>query len=255
MGQAGTRKDKQEGEKIEEAKLADKNRKEETVEDTNISLKEEKPPTEIVQEKVQETFEPSKDSVKPTECGFTILSTGKQFKNKSVRRILPRWLAQPNIISSDLNSGPSFEENDCGLDPIFISALKSNGLNRLFPVQTNVIPFLLKCNEDRKRGVWVRDTCICAPTGSGKTLVYVLPILQILKDRFVRRIRCLIVLPVKELAAQVYKVLQTYASPTKLDIGLISGACSFEEEQKKIIRKSMIFNLKKNFLLCRFVFN
>lgn len=70
-----------------------------------------------------------------------------------------------------------------------------------------------------------------------------LPIVQELQTRFVPKIRCLVVLPVQELAAQIHKVMVTYTSHTDLKVGLLSGASSFEQEQKSIIKKSMYLML------------
>ncbi|CAI7769027.1 unnamed protein product [Closterium sp. NIES-53] len=47
------------------------------------------------------------------------------------------------------------------------------------------------------------DLCVCAPTGSGKTLAYALPVVQALAGRVVRRVRAVVVLPTRDLAAQV----------------------------------------------------
>ena len=55
------------------------------------------------------------------------------------------------------------------------------------------------------------DVCVSAPTGSGKTLAFVLPIVQALRNRVVPRVRALVVLPVQDLATQVYKVFLQYA--------------------------------------------
>lgn len=71
-------------------------------------------------------------------------------------------------------------------------------------------------------------------------MAYVLPIIdQLQQHRFVREVRCLVVLPVKELALQVFKVMQTYAAPTDLRVGLVSGTVSFETEQMNLVKKSM----------------
>lgn len=101
---------------------------------------------------------------------FTILGAKPQKKKREVKRVLPGWLVRPEIISVDLNSGPSLEEFDSILDAKLIEILKANGIAKLFPVQSNVIKWLHKCNMDRKLGWWVRDTCVSAPTGSGKYL-------------------------------------------------------------------------------------
>ena len=99
---------------------------------------------------------------------FMILGSGTQRKRKVVKRVLPHWLAHPEIISADLTSGPSLDELGEQLDSKLIKILKSNGISKLFPVQSSIITWLLKCNRDRLMGWWPRDTCVSAPTGSGK---------------------------------------------------------------------------------------
>ncbi|KAL0128154.1 hypothetical protein PUN28_003420 [Cardiocondyla obscurior] len=175
---------------------------------------------------------------KSLQSNFTVLGARARKKQREVKRVLPDWLAHPQLISADLNSGPPLEELESVLDPKLVGVLRANGIIKLFPVQSSIIKWLHKCNTDRKLGWWVRDTCVSAPTGSGKTLAYVLPIVQELQSRSVPKIRCLIVLPVQELATQVYKVMVTYTSHTNLKVGLLSGAFSFEQEQNTIIKKT-----------------
>lgn len=130
-------------------------------------------------EEIDETFtngKKSDDNENITEekiskqNNFTILGAKPQKKKREVKRVLPSWLVHPEIVSVDLNSGPSLEEFDSILDAKLIEILKANGIAKLFPVQSNVIRWLHKCNMDRKLGWWVRDTCVSAPTGSGKYL-------------------------------------------------------------------------------------
>lgn len=71
-------------------------------------------------------------------------------------------------------------------------------------------------------------------------MAYVLPIIQILQSRLIPKVRCLVVVPVQELATQVYKVFVTYTSHTNLKVGLLSGASIFHEEQKNILKESML---------------
>ena len=173
---------------------------------------------------------------KPSD--FLVLGAKTKRKIREVKRVLPEWLASPQVISIDLNSGPSIEELNSVLDSKLVEALKANGISKLFPVQASMISWLLKGNLDRQQGWWLRDTCVSAPTGSGKTLAYVLPIIQILQSRLVPKIRCLVVVPVQELAAQVYKVMVTYTSHTSLKVCLLSGASSFQQEQNSILKKT-----------------
>jgi len=104
----------------------------------------------------------------PQQNNFTILGAKPQKKKREVKRVLPDWLVHPEIVSVDLNSGPSLEEFDSILDAKLIEILKDNGIAKLFPIQSSVIKWFHKCNMDRKLGWWVRDTCVSAPTGSGK---------------------------------------------------------------------------------------
>ncbi|EEC15522.1 DEAD box ATP-dependent RNA helicase, putative, partial [Ixodes scapularis] len=83
-----------------------------------------------------------------------------------------------------------------------------------------------------------RDICVSAPTGSGKTLAYVIPIVESLKPRIMRAIRAVVVLPVKELAAQVQAVFQQYLRGTSLRSQLVTGTKPFSEEQLSLVHKN-----------------
>lgn len=172
------------------------------------------------------------------ENTFMVLGSHAKKKKREVRRVLPDWLVHPKIFSTDLGSGPSLKKGYSMLNSQLVETLKANGIKKLFPVQHSMICWILKCYEDRKRGWWLRDTCVSAPTGSGKTLAYVLPIVHVLKDRLIPKIRCLVVVPVQELAAQVYKVMTTYTNHTSLRVAILSGAASFEQEQSYIVKKN-----------------
>lgn len=105
-------------------------------------------------------------------------------------------------------------------------------------VQHQIIPVLLE-NENRPYMYWPNDICVSAPTGSGKTLAFVLPILQVLYKRIVPKVRALVVLPVQDLANQVYNVFKCYSEPTNLNILLLTKLRNFQEEQKLLCRHSM----------------
>ncbi|OTF75751.1 ATP-dependent RNA helicase DDX51-like protein, partial [Euroglyphus maynei] len=71
-----------------------------------------------------------------------------------------------------------------------------------------------------------RDICVISPTGSGKTFAYSIPVIQYLINRIVTQIRVLIILPVQDLANQVYKVFQNLCENTTLRVGLATGSSS-----------------------------
>jgi len=70
-------------------------------------------------------------------------------------------------------------------------------ITSLFPVQLAV------WQETIGPGSFERDLCINSPTGSGKTIAYALPIVQMLSTRAVKCLRALVVLPTRDLALQV----------------------------------------------------
>ena len=90
----------------------------------------------------------------------------------------------------------SFE--DIGLDPRLTQALTTIGVTEPTDVQQAAIPLAL---NDRK------DVIATARTGSGKTLAYLLPILQIMLDDSDSDGYALIIVPSRELADQIYRVL------------------------------------------------
>lgn len=110
----------------------------------------------------------TKENEISSQSNFMVLGVKPQKKQHAVKRVLPDWLAHPEVISADLNSGPSVEDLHSILDHKLIETLRTNGIVKLFPVQFSVIKWLYTCNMDRRIGWWLRDTCVSAPTGSGK---------------------------------------------------------------------------------------
>eukprot|EP01061_Rhynchopus_euleeides_P008956 TRINITY_DN18087_c0_g1_i1.p1 TRINITY_DN18087_c0_g1~~TRINITY_DN18087_c0_g1_i1.p1 ORF type:complete len:526 (+),score=187.06 TRINITY_DN18087_c0_g1_i1:1106-2683(+) len=108
--------------------------------------------------------------------------------------------------------------------PDFLSSevregLVEGGFERLFPVQEQIYPHVVAAYNARVR----YDVCVCSPTGSGKTLSYVLPIVESLRTRRVPQLRCIVVAPRKELAKQVFATFKLFAKRSKLVVQLASG--------------------------------
>lgn len=165
--------------------------------------------------------------------GFEILSS-KRTRKQKVKRVLPRWLRDPTVIKTNLTlNGVKIT----GLDKSFKAKLKENGVKQFFPVQAEVIPYVLKSNS-YSDVVFPRDICVSAPTGSGKTLAFVLPIVQALKKHVVKKIRALVILPTQDLALQVFQCFKTYTQDTNLSTLLITGSTSFDVEQKQLVYES-----------------
>ncbi|KAJ8963160.1 hypothetical protein NQ318_018625 [Aromia moschata] len=183
--------------------------------------------------------------------GFTVLGDENFAKKAKVKRVLPKWLANPTIISVNLQNLKTKVSEVKLLDKSLRKLLKANGIQYFFPVQAEVIPWLLKANSHTDV-IFPRDVCVSAPTGSGKTLAFVLPIIQALKKHSVKRIRALVILPTQDLANQVFKTFKIYAQNTNIDVCLITGNHPFATEQNQLITDNKAFGplSKIDILVC-----
>lgn len=108
-----------------------------------------------------------------------------------------------------------------GLRPSLLATLARTGITTLTEVQARALPVLL----DRRSVVAV------AETGSGKTLTYVLPILQRLKAMeedgnpvtTAGEPRAIVIVPSRELADQVARVFKTFTHDTRLRVRVVAG--------------------------------
>ncbi|XP_071384542.1 ATP-dependent RNA helicase DDX51 [Centroberyx affinis] len=172
------------------------------------------------------------------QTGFTILGGFENKPVQKVHRVLPQWLAQPDVIHRDIKSNLIPISEVQGISARLVKKLENNGIQHFFPVQAEVIPAIL---ESANQGLLIgrggykpRDVCVSAPTGSGKTLAFVIPVIQALMERVVCEVRALAVLPTKELAQQIYKVFTSYSEGTTLKVVMLSGQKSFAAEQASL---------------------
>ncbi|WP_164759083.1 DEAD/DEAH box helicase [Mesorhizobium sp. M6A.T.Ce.TU.002.03.1.1] len=117
---------------------------------------------------------------------------------------------------------------DLGLSPKVLSAVTDAGYTEPTPIQAGAIPHALLG----------KDVLGIAQTGTGKTASFVLPMLTRLeKGRARARMpRTLILEPTRELAAQVEENFIRYGKNHKLNIALLIGGVSFDEQDKKLER-------------------
>ena len=154
---------------------------------------------------------------------------------------LPSWLARAQrvVLPNDdeqeqqgasgdiLPTGPTLDEAGVGVDgSLSLAAQERLGVVRLWPAQAAAIPAILS-----HRG----DVLLSAPTGSGKTLVYTLPILHALASRVAIRLRAVVVLPTRDLAMQVHSVFETLIDGGSLDVNLVA-ACGTEKMAEESAR-------------------
>jgi superfamily II DNA/RNA helicase len=112
-----------------------------------------------------------------------------------------------------------------GLSPRLLRAVQALGLDAPTPVQAAAIPAALNG----------QDVLACAPTGSGKTAAYALPLLQRLAAHAPigkRRPQALVLVPTRELAAQVGETLQALAEhlPKPVKLSVLYGGVSINPQ-------------------------
>ncbi|MBL6752322.1 MAG: DEAD/DEAH box helicase, partial [Nevskia sp.] len=103
--------------------------------------------------------------------------------------------------------------SELGLVPELLRALEGEGYTQPTPVQTQAIPLILAG----------RDVLAAAQTGTGKTAAFTLPLLQRLAATGAPGPRVLVLVPTRELAAQVAESVRTYGRNFKLRTAVIFG--------------------------------
>lgn len=122
-----------------------------------------------------------------------------------------------------------------GLSPFLLQALTEMNYERPTPIQEIAVPAILTG----------KDVLGIAPTGSGKTASYVLPILTQLsraEKAKNRHIQSLILVPTRELAIQVEEVFKTFARsfPEPLKIKAVYGGVSINPQMKAMMGVSVL---------------
>ncbi|KAL1377897.1 hypothetical protein pipiens_004106 [Culex pipiens pipiens] len=200
------------------------------------SESEEDEKAEPVVEEAKEDESKGEEPAAQAEPDFLVLGDAYFKKLKQVEEILPPWLSHPTVIDSDLSKKGKSIKKLGYLDDQVKANLKKLGFKRLFPVQETVIPWILDAHQ-KPTPFWPRDVCISSPTGSGKTLAFAVPVVQLLLNRIAPAIRALVILPVKELAEQVFGVFEKLCEGTKIRPLLLSRKQTFSVEQSKLVAR------------------
>ncbi|HZP48795.1 MAG TPA: DEAD/DEAH box helicase [Vicinamibacterales bacterium] len=103
--------------------------------------------------------------------------------------------------------------NDLKLHAELLKGLRDLGFTQPTPIQTEAIPPALEG----------RDLLACAMTGSGKTIAFMLPIVQRLMAKPRRTTRALVLTPTRELAAQILEQLNDLAVHTPITGAAVYG--------------------------------
>lgn len=120
---------------------------------------------------------------------------------------------------------PDWEELE--LDDRLIGVLKAADLNKPAKVQQLSIPQALDG----------RDLLVSAPTGTGKTLAFLLPALQHLLD-FPRKqpgpVRILVLAPTRELAEQIHQQASLFSEATGLSSVVVTGGINYGSQLSQL---------------------
>src|SRR6201989_581984 len=115
-----------------------------------------------------------------------------------------------------------------GLSEKVLAAVQAAGYTTPTPIQQQTIPHVLAR----------RDVLGIAQTGTGKTAAFTLPMLTRLENgrARARMPRTLILEPTRELAAQVQESFEKYGAGQKLNVALVIGGVSFDDQDTKLTR-------------------
>ena len=109
---------------------------------------------------------------------------------------------------------------DLGLAPEILRAVKAKNYETPTPIQEQAIPAILEG----------KDVIGCAQTGTGKTAGFTLPILHRLREGHSPSLRVLVLVPTRELAAQVHESIRTYGHFLRLRTAVVFGGVNIERQ-------------------------
>lgn len=116
-----------------------------------------------------------------------------------------------------------------GLTEELLKAVEQQAYTTPTPIQQQSIPVILQG----------RDVLAAAQTGTGKTASFTLPLLQRLSENYdphqkPRRTRALVLVPTRELAAQVYESVQIYGANLPHHAEVIVGGVSINQQIRNL---------------------
>ena len=118
---------------------------------------------------------------------------------------------------------------ELGISPNICETLAKRGIREATPVQEKAIPLA-------RAG---RDIIVQAQTGTGKTLAFLLPILEKIKPQ-AEVAQALVVTPTRELAIQVAKVAAVVGEAAGISSLVIYGGQDIERQKQKLRRKPQL---------------
>ncbi|MBW3112858.1 DEAD/DEAH box helicase [Bacillus sp. MCCB 382] len=119
---------------------------------------------------------------------------------------------------SDIIHSPSLQKN-----------WEESGFTALTPVQEKVVPVIMEG----------KDVVCESPTGTGKTLAYLLPIIQAI-DLSRKQAQAVILAPSRELVMQIHQEIQKWAKGTDVTSAAFIGGANIKKQVEKLKKKPHI---------------
>lgn len=175
----------------------------------------------------EDEIELSEDELKHDNLRLKEKKTKKRKKSKIEEEEDVKMEFEENpLVDDDVNS--FYQMN---LSRPLMKAIAVMGFTHPTPIQAQTIPIALLG----------RDICGCAATGTGKTAAYMLPTLERLLYKPLTAAavtRVLVLVPTRELGAQVYQVTKQLAQFSSIDIGLAIGGLDVKA-QESVLRQNV----------------
>ncbi|CCD63647.1 Putative ATP-dependent RNA helicase ZK686.2 [Caenorhabditis elegans] len=157
---------------------------------------------------------------------------GKQeMKNLEALKVTSSWVQNATTFSATIDSSTSQKLSQIEL-PEHLTV--PSAISTWFPVQYAVLPSLFF--EIRSPPpLRPRDVAIAAPTGSGKTICYVLPVLAAVGSKPSKILQAVILVPVQTLVAQIVDEFKRWNDESGVaKVVSLSGANDFEKEARQL---------------------
>eukprot|EP00466_Bigelowiella_natans_P021422 jgi/Bigna1/87512/estExt_fgenesh1_pg.C_210082 len=171
------------------------------------------------------------------DLGFHEVGADFEFEDEEVLGDTANKMEQDGRIEAELpvEETPLFKFKQLGLKGPLLRAVESLGYTEPSPIQQAAIPLILN-----------RESIIAAAqTGTGKTMAYMAPLAQLLKNDEAKRKetqtrssrpKALILVPNRELALQAMGLAKTLSHEVKLSSALITGGGQRSQENKRCKR-------------------
>jgi ATP-dependent RNA helicase DDX52/ROK1 len=153
------------------------------------------------------TSKSAKDTAEEEQSGLIISNEDQAKEQRKKNKVKITGLDAPLPIGSFQDLKSRFD-----LMPHLLRNLQKQNFDTPTPIQSEAVPIMLR----------ELDLIACAPTGTGKTLAFALPMVQMLKQHSSKGIRCLVISPTKELAKQIHEQVTKLSRGRDLNICILS---------------------------------